>query len=153
MIEGTARLLRPHIFRGMLLEIQSWNEDQQPWHCGKFLTKFPTCPAFHSQRARALKVSCISTPLITPTTAKPMVSLWTKQIGTQNSSAEARVHGLVQGKIETGNHRFSHQIMRLSCKFSLKPIHWQRGLEDWLWLTTALTMPNPRYGGFLKWGV
>ena len=33
----------------------------------------------------ALKVSCISTPLMTPTTAKPMVSLWNKQTGTQNS--------------------------------------------------------------------
>ena len=35
------------------------------------------------------------------------------------------VNGLAQGKIETGNHRFSYEIWRGSCNLSRKPIHWQ----------------------------
>ena len=34
------------------------------------------------------------------------------------------VNGLVKGKIETGNHRFSHQIWGFPVNFPLKPIHW-----------------------------
>ena len=41
----------------------------------------------------------------------------------------------------TGNHRFSHEIWGLSCKFSLKPIHWIK--VQWWYIWSDLIVMNP----------